>query len=64
MKRADWAHALAELAAEIDYRNFKNAVHERPDQDNKSNAYLSIWSAMLRVQMGEDMDGQPAVAHL
>jgi hypothetical protein len=54
MKRKDWQKILATLGGEVDYSNFKNAVHEHTDQDNKSSAYLSIWAAMLRLQHLED----------
>ena len=43
-----------QLAMGIDYCNFKEAVHQLPDQDNKHSACLSVWSAMLRVQRAED----------
>jgi hypothetical protein len=54
MKRRDWVKIVAQLASEVDYCNFKSAVHARPDQANKDSAYLSVWSAMLAVQRAED----------
>jgi hypothetical protein len=54
MKQRDWAAIVYRLAMRIDYGNFKDAVHDQPDQSNKNSAYLSIWSAMLRVQHMED----------
>ena len=54
-----WAKIVAQLALEIDYCNFKGAVRNRPDQENKHSDYLSVWSAMLRVQHGEDHDHRP-----
>jgi hypothetical protein len=54
MKRSDWAKVVKSLATRIEYTNFKDEVHKHADQDNKNSAYLSIWSAMLRVQHGED----------
>jgi hypothetical protein len=54
MKKRDWAQIAYRLSMEIDYCNFKDAVYHRPDQDNKHSAYLSVWSAMLRVQHMED----------
>jgi hypothetical protein len=54
MKRRDWVKIVAQLASEVDYCNFKSAVHARPDQSNKDSAYLSVWSAMLAVQRAED----------
>jgi hypothetical protein len=59
MKKRDWARIVYRLAMEIDYYNFKNAVGQRPDQENKHSAYLSVWSAMLRVQQGEDQEHRP-----
>jgi|GraSoi_2013_60cm_1033757.scaffolds.fasta_scaffold05444_5 hypothetical protein len=59
MKKRDWTKIVAQLASEIDYCNFKSAVHERPDQENKHSAYLSVWSAMLRVQQSEDHEHRP-----
>ena len=54
MRRADWVKIVARLANEIDYTNFKDEVHKRSDQANKHSAYLSVWSALLRVQRAED----------
>jgi hypothetical protein len=54
MRKRDWARIVYRLAMGIGYCNFKDEVHRHRDQDNKSSAYLSIWSAMLRVQHGED----------
>ena len=42
MKQTDWAHALAALAAEIDYANFKKAVHERPDQQQEQRVSVDL----------------------
>jgi hypothetical protein len=54
MRKADWAKIAYRLAMGIDYCNFKDEVHKRPDQANKHSAYLSVWSAMLRVQHEEN----------
>ena len=54
MKKRDWAKIMYRLAMQIDYCNFKDEVHKHPDQDNKNSAYMSVWSAMLRVQHMED----------
>jgi hypothetical protein len=54
MKKRDWARIAYKLSMEISYTNFKNEVHTHADQENKNSAYLSVWSAMLRVQHGED----------
>jgi len=54
MRKRDWAQIVYRLAMEIGYCNFKEEVHKRPDQANKHSAYLSVWSAMLRVQHEEN----------
>jgi len=59
MKKRDWVKIVAQLAMEIDYTNFKDEVHKRPDQDNKHSAYLAVWSAMMRVQQAEDHEHRP-----
>lgn len=51
------AQALAREARGIDYRNFKNSVL---DQD-RHDAYLACWSAMLRLQRIKD-ECEPAWA--
>jgi hypothetical protein len=61
MRKTARAQIICELSMQIDYCNFKNAVHNRPDQDNKHSAYLAIWSAMMRVQRGEDPVQQQSV---
>ena len=40
ISKRDWAKLMAELSSAVDYPNFKSAVHDRPDQDNKSRAIL------------------------
>jgi hypothetical protein len=60
MRKRDWVKAIGQIASEIDYTNFKSAVHDRPDQANKHSAYLSVWSAMLGVQRNEDREHRPA----
>jgi hypothetical protein len=51
--KADWVQLAARLAEAVDYSNFKNAVHDQPDQGNKGRAYLSIWRVMHEVQLAE-----------
>ena len=53
ISKRDWVKLAAEIASEVDYPNFKSAVHDRPDQDNKSGPYLEIWSIMHALQMDE-----------
>jgi hypothetical protein len=54
ISKRDWVKLVAELASEVDYQNFKSAVHDRPDQDNKSRPYLEIWSIMHALQISEE----------
>ena len=51
--KADWIRLAARLAEAVDYSNFKNAVHDQPDQLNKGRAYLAIWRVMHEVQLAE-----------
>jgi hypothetical protein len=51
--KADWVQLAARLAEGVDYSNFKNTVHEQPDQGSKGRAYLVIWRAMRDVQLTE-----------
>jgi hypothetical protein len=59
MRKKDWAKIVYRLAMGIDYCNFKDEVHHHPDQDNKSAAYMAVWSALMRVQREEDPKWQP-----
>jgi len=45
---------MAELASNVDYPNFKTAVHQRVDQENKNRPYLEIWSIMHALQLDEE----------
>jgi hypothetical protein len=47
MDRNTWAEMLRRVALEIDYTNFKNAVHEGGPRDS---AYMACWSAMAVLQ--------------
>jgi hypothetical protein len=53
VSRADWLNLAGRLAASIDYSNFKNAVHDQPDQVSKGRPYLAIWRVMHEVQVAE-----------
>jgi hypothetical protein len=57
--RADWVQLAARLAEAVDYSNFKNAVHDQPDQGNKGRAYLRIWHVMHEVQLAEEPPKPP-----
>jgi hypothetical protein len=53
ISKADWIRLAARLAEAVDYSNFKNAVHDQPDQGNKGRAYLA---AVLQVcSRGENL---------
>ena len=41
---------IAALATSIDYPNFKDRIHENPDQRDKLPAYSRLWSHMLSYQ--------------
>jgi len=51
ISKRDWVKLAAALAGEVDYPNFKNAVHRRRDQANKGQAYGEVWATMHRVQV-------------
>jgi hypothetical protein len=53
ISKPDWVKLVAELASNVDYPNFKAAIHQRPDQENKGRPYLDIWSIMHAVQINE-----------
>ena len=42
------AQALARQVADLDYTNFKDAVHGDPQRDS---TYLDVWGAMHRLQL-------------
>src|SRR5260221_4108567 len=59
ISREDWIKLAGKLAEEVDYPNFKMAVHERADQANKHAAYAEIWWIMRRGTKGETRTGRP-----
>ncbi len=38
------------LSTSIDYPNFKDRIHDKPDQEDKLPAYSRLWSQMLAYQ--------------
>lgn len=46
---AEWMTAVAKLALEIDYDNFKNAVKEAQGQ-KRANVYMRVWGALLDLE--------------
>lgn len=41
----EWASAVTQMALEVDYNNFKNAVTDEKHHD----AYMGVWSTLLRL---------------
>lgn len=48
MKKSEWIVLLARLGAEIDYPNFKNAIHD--DDPERAKRYTEVWAAMLGLE--------------
>src|SRR5438874_2053133 len=48
--REDFARVMARLVQELDYPNFKLAVHGNPDRDR---TYGRVWSVMAELQEDE-----------
>ena len=46
---------MAALATSIDYKNFKDRIHDKPDQKDKLPAYSRLWSQMLDYQTMKEM---------
>ena len=46
---------MAALATTIDYPNFKNRIHDKPDQEDKLPVYSRLWSQMLAYQTAQDL---------
>jgi hypothetical protein len=57
VSKEDFVKLAARLAETVTYSNFKTAVHDRPDQQNKTLAYGKLWQTMLDVQRDESRDG-------
>jgi hypothetical protein len=47
--RAEWVSAVAQLASEIDYDNFKNAVAARQGHE-RAGIYGRVWGGLLSLQ--------------
>jgi hypothetical protein len=48
-KKTEWARIMEEESMDIDYTNFKNAVHDGTERDW---AYMDVWSVMRGAQSG------------
>jgi hypothetical protein len=53
ISKPDWVKLAGLLAESVEYPNFKSAVHQRADQQNKDAAYMEIWALMREVQYTE-----------
>lgn len=53
VSRAEWVVALAQLAEEIDYANFKNAVRDSQGAD-RSRLYARVWEALRGLQQDSE----------
>lgn len=49
VSRDEWEHAAQQLARDVDYPNFKDAVAARQGSA-RAHAYLEIWATMHRLQ--------------
>lgn len=50
--REDWAQYLAQSTFELDYPNFKDAIH-RQHGWQRASLYSDVWQTMLGLQYGE-----------
>jgi hypothetical protein len=57
VSKEDFVKLAGRLAEVVTYSNFKSAVHDRPDQKNKTLAYGKVWQTMHEVQVEENQDG-------
>lgn len=48
----DFFEVTVQLAAHLDYPNFKGRIYEREDQSPKLGAYHRIWETMAKFQQG------------
>lgn len=46
--RAEWAYAVGQMAVEVNYGNFKDAVTARQGK-RRHDVYLRVWSALLEL---------------
>lgn len=52
VSRSEWVAAVAQLASEIDYDNFKSAVATRQGA-KRAGIYGRVWADLLEIQTGE-----------
>jgi len=53
--QAEVSAIMAALATSIDYSNFKDRIHDLPDQEDKLPAYSRLWSQMLAFQTAREL---------
>lgn len=51
--KAVWVQAATDLAAEVDYADFKRSVHDFPGKDEYEQRLLEIWNVMVQSQADE-----------
>ncbi|MGA8218220.1 MAG: hypothetical protein WB771_06610 [Solirubrobacterales bacterium] len=49
MTRDQWREAAAQLAGEIDYDNFKNAVYDRQGSE-REHVYHEVWETLKKLK--------------
>jgi len=47
---------MAAFAASIDYPNFKDRIHDTPDQRDKLPAYSHLWSHLMTYQRSKESE--------
>lgn len=50
--KADFSAAMAAIAADIDYSNFKDSVHQEQGHD-RAHIYMDVWSTMYEFQLSQ-----------
>lgn len=55
--RAEWTRAASELAASVDYDNFKNAVARWQGQE-RHDIYSEVWAVLTRLAGVDGRSGQ------
>ena len=54
-----WVDVARDLAAEIDYNNFKNRAHVSAHDERYVDALHDVWGVMLRLQTPATRKGRP-----
>jgi hypothetical protein len=48
-----WVQVATELAAEVDYADFKRSLHDCPGKDEYEQRLLEVWNVMVQSQADE-----------